>query len=87
MSRLTGFTQVFLVFCRVEWGPCRIGEGDGVESVSDSHGFFKVAGFTEFYFDSDFFLESSGVAIELFFFADGWYFKDDAGECCVVGFD
>src|SRR3954469_16183178 len=65
----------------------RVGEGDGVETVSDTHGLFKVSWFSKFYFDTNFFFEAPDISVDHFFLADVGDFEDGTGEGGVVCLD
>src|SRR4051794_15801929 len=64
-----------------------VGEGDGVEAVSDAYGLLKASWFAKFYFDMNFFLEAPDISIDHFFFADSEDLEDGTGEGGVVRLD
>src|SRR3954454_2672914 len=77
----------FRLFSRVEGGTQSVGEGDGVETVSDTHGLFKVSWFSKFLFDMNFFFEAPDISVDHFFLADVGNFEDGTGEGGIVGLD
>src|SRR4051812_42012660 len=64
-----------------------VGEGDGIEAVSNVHGLLKASWFAKFYFDTNFFFEAPDVPVDHFFFADGGDLEDGTGEGGVVCLD
>src|SRR4051794_7268589 len=70
-ERLDVGLLLFWLFGRVEGGMWGVGEGDGVEVVSDAYGLLKASWFAKFYFNTNFFFEAPDVSIDHFFFADG----------------